>query len=357
MEVSPLVIKDLEAKVPIVQGGMGIGISLHKLAGAVAKEGGIGIISAAQIGFREPDFDKDPIGANLRAVKKEFDMAREIAPNGIIGFNIMVAMNHYEDYVREACNAGADIIISGAGLPVDLPKYVEGSSTKIAPIVSSEKAAKIILKLWDKKYKRTADMVVIEGAKAGGHLGFHFEELEVFDQKVYETEIKKIIALVRTYEEKFGVKIPVVLAGGMTDASDFENAFRLGADGIQVGTRFVTTEECDADIRFKEAYVKAKEEDIKIIKSPVGLPGRAIFNQAMQRVKDLGRLPHGLCHKCIKGCKQAEIPYCITELLINAAIGDTDNALLFCGADTYKIQKIETVKEVIDSFIFKKGCV
>ena len=357
MEVSPLVIKDLEAKVPIVQGGMGIGISLHKLAGAVAKEGGIGIISAAQIGFREPDFDKDPIGANLRALKKELMMAREIAPKGVIGFNIMVAMNHYEDYVREACNAGADIIISGAGLPVDLPKYVEGSSTKIAPIVSSEKAARIILKMWDKKYKRTADMVVIEGAKAGGHLGFHFEELEVFDQKVYETEIKKIIALVRTYEKKFGVKIPVVLAGGMTDASDFENALSLGADGIQVGTRFVTTEECDADIRFKEAYVNAKEEDIKIIKSPVGMPGRAIFNKAMERVKELGRLPHGLCHKCIKGCKQAEIPYCITELLIKAATGDTDNALLFCGADTYKIHKIETVKEVIDSFIFKKGCV
>ena len=227
MEVSPLVIKDLEAKVPIVQGGMGIGISLHKLAGAVAKEGGIGIISAAQIGFKEPDFDKDPFGANLRALKKELSMAREIAPEGVIGFNIMVAMNHYEDYVKEAAKAGADIIISGAGLPVDLPKYVEGYSTKIAPIVSSEKAAHIVLKFWDRKYKRTADMVVIEGAKAGGHLGFHFEELEVFDQKEYETEIKKIIALVRTYEKKFGVKIPVVLAGGMTDASDFENALSL----------------------------------------------------------------------------------------------------------------------------------
>ena len=357
MEFSPLIIKDLEAKIPIVQGGMGIGISLHRLAGAVAKEGGVGIISAAQIGFREPDFDKDPLKANLRALKKEYDMAREMAPEGVIGFNIMVAMNHYEDYVKEAAEAGADLIISGAGLPVNLPAYVEGYNTKIAPIVSSEKSAHVILKYWDKKYKRTADMVVIEGAKAGGHLGFHFEELEKFDQKEYEEEIKKIIQVVHTYGEKYGVKIPVVVAGGITSSADFRNALSLGADGIQVGTRFVTTEECDADIRYKEAYIHADKEDIRIVKSPVGMPGRAIYNEAMKRVERDGVIPHKGCHQCIKGCKVNEIPYCITELLINAAEGRVEDSLLFCGADAYLAERIETVKEVIDSFILKEDCV
>ena len=351
MEIKPLVISDKTADIPIVQGGMGIGISLHNLAGAVAKDGGVGIISAAQIGFNEPDFDKDPFAANLRAIKKEYDMAREISPDGVIGFNIMVAMNHYEDYVREAAKSGADIIISGAGLPVDLPSYVKGYDTKIAPIVSSVKAANIVLKLWDRKYKRTADMVVIEGAYAGGHLGFHFEEIENFDDKDYEEEIKKIISLVREYENKYNKKIPVVLAGGMTSKEDLLNAYKLGADGIQVGTRFVTTKECDADIKYKEAYINAEEKDIKIIKSPVGMPGRAIFNKAMRVVKRDGKIPLKSCHQCIKNCDRSSIPYCITELLINAAKGDVDNGLIFCGAKCYKQNKIETVKDVIDSFI------
>ena len=351
MEIKPLIIKDKTADIPIVQGGMGIGISLHGLAGAVAKEGGVGIISAAQIGFNEPDFDKDPFAANLRAIKKEYDKAREISPYGVIGFNIMVAMNHYEEYVKEAAKSGADIIISGAGLPVDLPSYIEGFDTKIAPIVSSVKAASIVLKYWDRKYKRTADMVVIEGAQAGGHLGFHFDELVDFDQKTYENEIKKIINLVREYEIKYNTKIPVVLAGGMTTSNDLENAYKLGADGIQVGTRFVTTKECDADIKYKEAYLSADKEDVKIIKSPVGMPGRAIYNEAMKSVERDGKIPIKSCHQCIKGCKKSEIPYCITELLIKAAKGDVDNGLIFCGAKVYKLNHIETVKEVIDSFI------
>ena len=357
MEIKPLIIKDKVAKIPIVQGGMGIGISLHNLAGAVAKVGGVGIISAAQIGFKEPDFDKDPFTANLRAIKKEYDKAREISPDGVIGFNIMVAMNHYEDYVKEVAKSGADIIISGAGLPVDLPSYIEGFDTKIAPIVSSVKAANIVLRYWDRKYKRTADMVVIEGAQAGGHLGFHFDELKDFNQKTYENEMKKIIKLVREYEVKYNRKIPVVVAGGMTDHNDLVNAFNIGADGIQVGTRFVTTKECDADIRYKEAYIKSTKDDIRIIKSPVGMPGRAIYNEAMRMVERDGRIPIKSCHQCIKGCKRSEIPYCITELLIKAATGDVDNGLIFCGAKGYELDHIETVKDVIDSFISGEVCV
>lgn len=349
MNVSPLVIGNKIAKVPVVQGGMGIGVSLHKLAGAVAKEGGIGIISAAQIGFREPDFETNTKEANLRAIGKELNLAREIAPEGFIGFNIMVAMQHYEDYVREAVAQGADIIISGAGLPTNLPGYVGDSDVKIAPIVSTEKSANVILKYWDKKYQRTADMVVIEGPKAGGHLGFRKEQLGWYDDATYDQEIKKIMAVVRQYAEKYECDIPVVVAGGISDAARVAHAFELGANGVQVASRFVTTEECDADIRYKKTYLNAREEDIVIVKSPVGMPGRAIANPFMEKVGKERRIAPKSCRGCLIKCKLNEIPYCITEALINAANGDVDNALLFCGADAYKANRIETVKEVIDS--------
>lgn len=349
MNISPLIIGNKTAEIPVVQGGMGVGISLHRLAGAVAREGGVGIISAAQIGFCEPDFVKNPKQANIRAIGKELQLAREIAPDGVIGFNIMVAMRYYEDYVREAAKQGADIIISGAGLPTDLPAYTAGTDTKIAPIVSTEKSAHVILKYWDKKYKRTADMVVIEGPKAGGHLGFQTEQLEQFGGAAYDEEIRKIMQVVRQYAEKYQCTIPVILAGGIYDASGVAHALELGADGVQVASRFVTTEECDADIRYKEAYLHAGKEDIVIVKSPVGMPGRAIANPFMAKVAEKGRIAPKTCRQCLAKCSPDEIPYCITEALINAARGNVDEALLFCGSEAYRAERIETVKEVIKS--------
>lgn len=350
-----LVIGKRTAKYPVIQGGMGVGISLHNLAGAVAKEGGIGIISTAQIGFQEPDFDINPLEANLRAVKSEFEKARAIAPEGIIGFNIMVATRGYEKYVKAAVEAGADLIISGAGLPVDLPEYTKGSKTKIAPIVSSKKSAGVILKYWDRKYGTTADLVVVEGPKAGGHLGFSREQIEEFETKSFDDEIREVFAVVAEYEKKYEKKIPVVVAGGISTKEEAEHAFALGADGIQVASRFVTTEECDADIRYKEAYLNASKEDIVIVKSPVGMPGRAILNSFMKRVMSGEMIPHTACHACLAKCKPKEIPYCITEALIKAAKGKVDEALLFCGANAYRAEKIETVKEVIQSFFFDKN--
>lgn len=278
LEEKGLRIGEKQLKVPIIQGGMGVGISLGRLAGSVAKEGAVGIISAAQIGYQEPDFDTDARKANLRAIGKEMEKARAISPDGIIGFNIMVAMRHYEDYVREAVRAGTDLIISGAGLPTELPKYVAGSSVQIAPIVSTEKSAKVILKYWDKKYRRTADVLVIEGPSAGGHLGFTKKQIAYYDVETYAGEIKKIKNVVREYEERYGRKIPLFLAGGIENHGDVNRALSLGMDGVQVATRFVTTKECDADQRYKEAYLNATEEDIVIVKSPVGMPGRAILN-------------------------------------------------------------------------------
>lgn len=351
MKSEPLVIGNITAKLPIIQGGMGVGISLGNLAGTVAKEGGVGIISAAQIGYREPDFEQDAKKANVRAIHSEYEKARAIAPEGVIGFNIMVAMKHYEEYVKEVAKTGADLIISGAGIPTELPALVEGFDIKIAPIVSTDKSAKVVLKYWDKKYHCTADMVVIEGPKAGGHLGFHKEQLEEFTDTVYDAEIKAIIDTVHTYEEKYQCKIPVIVAGGIENAAQVAHAMEMGADGVQVATRFVTTQECDADIRYKEAYLNAKEEDIVIVKSPVGMPGRAIRNSFMERVMSGEKITPSSCRGCLRKCNPAEIPYCITEALINAAKGNVDEALLFCGAYAYQAQQIETVKSVMDSLL------
>jgi len=347
--MKPLKMGNIEAKVPVIQGGMGIGISLGGLAGAVALEGGIGIISAAQIGYREPDFDTNTKAANLRAIKKEYEIARNIAPEGVIGFNLMVAMRHYEDYVRAAVEAGADLIVSGAGLPTDLPEIVGDAQVKLAPIVSTEKSAKVILKYWDKKYKRIPDLLVIEGPLAGGHLGFAREKLEKFEEPAaYAGEVKRILAVVRDYEKLYGKKIPTALGGGIDTPEAVRDAFSLGADAVQAATRFVTTEECDADIRYKESYIKARKEDIIIVKSPVGMPGRAINNEMIRRVAAGEKIPHSPCHRCLHQCNPAQIPYCITDALIHAAKGEVEDALLFCGANAYKADKIETVKEVID---------
>ena len=343
-------------QVPVIQGGMGVGISLSGLAGAVAKEGGLGLISAAQIGFREPDFDRHPLEANKRAMKTELEIARRIAPDGLIGFNIMTAMRHYEEYVKTAVEAGADIIVSGAGLPTELPRFVqetqqEGKRPMLAPIVSTEKAASVILKYWDRKYGIVPELLVIEGPKAGGHLGFTREQLEQFEDSVYEDEIRKISAVVRSYEEKYGRKIWLAVGGGINTKEQADRASALGADLSQVASRFVTTEECDADIRYKEAYLQAEKEDIVIVKSPVGMPGRAIKNSFMKRVMAGEKIPHSPCHGCLAKCSPAEIPYCITDALVHAANGNTEEALLFCGANVYQAKKIETVKEVIDSLV------
>ncbi len=347
--MKPLVIGDLTAPIPVIQGGMGVGISLHQLAGSVAAAGGIGVISTAQIGFRYPEFDLHPIETNLRAIKDEIEKARAIAKGGIIGVNIMVATRNYEEYVKAAVAAGVDLIISGAGLPMKLPALTAGAKTKIAPIVSSVKSAEVICKYWLKKYDRLPDMVVIEGPEAGGHLGFSKEQLETFTKESYDEEIRQIVEHVNQYATEHGVKIPVVVAGGIYTREDAEHACSLGADGVQMATRFVTTYECDAPEAYKQAYIQAKKEDIIIVQSPVGMPGRAIRNPFMEKAKQ-GRVPHGRCHLCVSTCKPDETPYCITEALVSAAEGRTEDALLFCGSNAYRAKQLEHVEDIMREF-------
>lgn len=351
MKLNSLKIGDLIAKVPIIQGGMGVGVSLSSLAGAVAKEGAIGVISAAQPGYLESDFGIDSLKANIRSLGKHIKRAKSISNNGIIGVNIMCATRNYEDYVKCAIDNGADLIISGAGLPTDLPKFTEGSNIKLAPIVSPPKSASVILKMWDRRYGRTADMVIIEGPKAGGHLGFSNDSILEYVSKGYDKEVLEIIDIVKEYEEKYNKKIPVIFAGGVYDRSDIDHYISLGCSGVQMATRFVATEECDAHINFKMAYINSKKEDIMIVKSPVGMPGRAISNKFMEERK-VTKEKISKCYKCLKKCDMATIPYCITGALVRAVKGDVENSLVFCGENAYRLDKITTVKELIKELAY-----
>lgn len=317
---------------------------------APAQAGGIGVISAAQPGWRDPEFARDPLSANLRALAFHIRRAKEISNGGIIGVNIMCALTHYEEYVRCCIENGADLIISGAGLPTDLPKYTAGSSIKLAPIVSPPRTAKVLLKLWDNHYHRVPDLVVIEGPAAGGHLGYSAETVEETARRGYDDEIREILQIVHGYEEKYACTIPVVFAGGVYTHEDILHYLSLGCAGVQMATRFVVTEECDADPRYKQAYLNAKKEDITIMHSPVGMPGRAIRNPFLtEREQEREKISH--CYQCLKKCDKVSIPYCITTALARAADGDTDNALLFCGENAWRLDHMTTVPELMAELV------
>lgn len=319
------------ASIPIIQGGMGVGVSRSSLAGAVAKEGGIGVISTAQIGYDEEGFEGHENECNLRAIDKHIARAKELAQGaGLIGVNIMVALRHYKEHVKEAVKAKADLIICGAGLPVDLPgivraaieefHYKKEEAPALAPIVSSEKAARIILKMWEKKYDCLPDLIIVEGPKAGGHLGFSKEQLAEITPEQYDEEIRRIIACTKEFAEKHEKHIPVILAGGIFDSKDVAHALALGAEGVQVASRFVATYECDASDAYKQAYIWANEEDVQIVQSPVGMPGRALRNRFIQQVEEK-KEPILKCYQCLEHCNPAKVPYCITRALVNAVKG------------------------------------
>ncbi|WP_035586450.1 NAD(P)H-dependent flavin oxidoreductase [Hippea jasoniae] len=352
-DIPALKMKDKVAKIPIIQGGMGVGISLSNLASAVAKEGAIGVISAAEIGMiEEDDFFINPQQANERALRKEIKRAREKAEGGIIGINIMVAMSEFYRLCEVAIEEQADIIFAGAGLPLDIPyEKLKGSNTAFGVIVSSDRACKLIFRYWDRHYKDIPDCVVVEGPMAGGHLGFKPEQL--FDPDyALENIVPPIIEAVKPFEKKYSKKVPVVAAGGIYTGEDIYRFIdEIGVDGVQMGTRFVATHECDADVRFKEAYIKAKKEDVVIIKSPVGLPGRAIKNKFLEEVEKGKKQPFKCIWQCLKGCDYKKAPYCITQALVNAQKGRFAGGFAFAGANVYRVDRIVSVKELIQELI------
>ncbi len=343
-----LKIRDINVKLPIIQGGMGIGVSMSKLAAAVANEGGIGIISGAQPGYKEDNFRTDNNEANVQGLIKEIRKAKELAPNGFIGVNFLAASKNYTDLVMAAVKEKADLIISGAGLPKTLPDLVKGSTTKIAPIVSSGKAAATIAKIWDRKYDFLPDAVIVEGPLAGGHLGFHPDQLNAGDLPNLKDLVVEVVDALKPYEEKYGRKVAVIAAGGVFSGGDMAEMLEAGAAGVQMATRFVPTEECDAHENFKQAYLDATEDDIEIIVSPVGLPGRAVRNRFTEMAKE-GAHKVTRCYTCLKGCNPATTPYCITDALVASVEGDTENGLVFVGQNAYKLHEMSTVHDVIES--------
>ena len=352
MNIKPLKIGDLVANIPIIQGGMGVGVSLSNLAGNVAKHGAIGVVSAAHPGYLEEDFEKNTLAANIRGLTKHIKRAKEISSNGIIGVNVMVAMNNYIEHVKTAIEAGADLIISGAGLPLNLPEITKGSSIKIAPIVSSSKAARIVLTYWKKHFNRTADAVIVEGPMAGGHLGFKKDKIED-ETKNFDKNVQSVIEEVKNFENEFNKPIPVIVAGGVFTHEDMMKYLNLGASGVQVATQFVATHECDAHINFKNAFVNCKKEDIELTISPVGMPGRAIRNKLTETLKTQ-RVKITKCYDCLIPCNPASTPYCISSALIKAVKGDVENGLVFCGANAYRINKISSVEEILNKLIGKQ---
>ncbi|MCM1227226.1 MAG: nitronate monooxygenase family protein [Clostridium sp.] len=344
MSMEGIKIGKKKSRLPIIQGGMGVGVSLHQLAGTVAAEGGIGIISTADIGFKEPDFSQRPQEADIRALRKEISMARKLAGDGILGVNVMCACTHYDEIVKEAAANKIDLVISGAGLPLNLPELVN-EDTAIAPIVSSARALKLICRRWKKNYNRLPDIVIVEGPEAGGHLGFSFSELENRNKTLYEI-LTEVISLAREIGAENSTEIPVIAAGGIYDKTDIERCLSLGADGVQMATRFVATEECDADPAFKQSYINAVQNDIEIIHSPVGMPGRAIRNAFLKRVEKV-RDKITRCTGCLKCCHLDEARYCITNALIRSVRGDTENGLVFCGSNASRIHEITTVRKLL----------
>ena len=356
MEIPKLKIGELEAKIPIIQGGMGVGISLSGLASAVAKVGAIGIIAAAGVGMLEPDFTTNFKEANKRALRKEIRNAKEMT-NGIIGVNIMVASSDFDDLSQMAVEEGADIVFLGAGLPLRNPNTLpldrlRKASTKVVPIVSCARAANIIFKYWARNYNHVPDAVVVEGPLAGGHLGFKKEQINDSNYAL-EKILPEVISVIRIFEERFNRKIPVIAAGGIYTGADIYKMMQLGASGVQMATRFVATYECDADIKFKETYINCEKEDLIIIDSPVGLPGRAIQNKFLEEVAMGVRKPFKCPWQCLKTCNFEDSPYCIAAALTNAKKGNLGEGFAFAGANAYKVDKIVSVKELIDTLLIE----
>lgn len=343
-------IGDLQINVPVIQGGMGIGISLSGLAAAVADQGGVGVISAVGVGMFEKDFSRNSIQANIRALKREINTARE-KTKGVIGVNIMVALTNFSDLVKTSIAEKADIIFSGAGLPLNLPSFLnKESKTKLAPIVSSGRAAALICKKWKEGYDYLPDAVVVEGPKAGGHLGFKPEQLENPDFAL-EKLVPEVVSEVKSFEEKYHTSIPVIAAGGIYSGSDIMKIMDLGATGVQLGTRFVTTHECDASEKFKLTYINSTESDIEIIKSPVGMPGRAIRNEFIEKINRGEKRPVKCPYKCLKTCDVEKTPYCIFAALMSAMKGNFFNGYAFAGSNAWRTTKIISVKETFDALI------
>ncbi len=339
-------IGNLEIPLPIIQGGMGVCVSLSGLAAAVANEGGIGVISSVGIGMTEADYKKNFSQANKTALRKEIRKARE-KTDGILGVNIMMAVTDYEDLLRISIEEGIDVVFVGAGLPLKKPEYLDNSQTKFVPKVSSSRAAKILFRHWSEKYNRVPDAIVIEGSLCGGHIGFKKADIENNKLTSLAEIVSETVKEMDIYEQKHGIEIPVIAAGGIYSGKDILDIMNSGAKAVKMGTRFVTTTECDVSDAFKQNYVKCTKDDITIIDSPVGLPGRVLTNDFVKEIQAGKQKPVNCQWKCLKTCDFKNVQFCIAEALFNAAQGDFTHGFSFAGTNAYLAEEIISVRETI----------
>jgi NAD(P)H-dependent flavin oxidoreductase YrpB (nitropropane dioxygenase family) len=353
----PLKIGKHVAPIPIIQGGMGVGISLSGLASAVANQGGVGVIAAAGIGRLEPDFSKNLKDADKRAMRKQIREAKlkSAGSAGLIGVNIMMALTDFDDFLKVSVEEEVDVAFIGAGLPLRLPETFgldafRYSRTAFVPKVSTARAVRSTFTFWDKRYQLVPDGVVIEGPLAGGHLGFSASEIPDPEFSL-EKILPEVVEIVEPFQQKYGRSIPVIAAGGIYSGQDIHRMLSMGVSAVKMGTRFVATHECDAHLRFKESFISCEPDDLVIIKSPVGIPGRAIRNTLLTEVVNGIRRPFKCAWRCLHTCDSRKAPYCILERLYNAQRGDLHEGFAFAGANAHRVDKIVSVKELFDSLL------
>jgi NAD(P)H-dependent flavin oxidoreductase YrpB (nitropropane dioxygenase family) len=348
-EFKDLCIGDLKIQIPIIQGGMGVRVSNSSLVSAVSNEGALGVIAAVglgeEVGNKELSYPERSCVSFTESIRQTRSKTK--SPFGV---NIMCVLTNYEDLVNIAQNESVDVIISGAGMPLRLPALIKNSKTKLIPIVSSARAANIICSTWKRRYKRLPDALILEGPLAGGHLGYSLAELEDKENVSLENILPKVVSVVRGFENG-AVKIPVIAAGGIFDGKDIAKFIRLGASGVQMGTRFVCTHECDVAAEYKETYLAAQVEDIVVIKSPVGLPGRVIRNEFVKRIVQGERMDFNCEYHCLYTCDPKKVNYCIAKALLNASRGQMQKGFAMCGSNAYRIKDIVSVKELISELV------
>lgn len=340
--IPSLRIGNLEINPPIIQGGMGVRVSRSGLASAVANEGCVGVIASVGLGDYENTPKSGFVEVCNNAMRYEIRRARLLS-NGIIGVNVMVVLSNYEELVKVCVEEKVDLLICGSGLPLDLPKLIGETDIKLVPIVSSARALNIIYRKWKQNYNKIPDAVIIEGPLAGGHLGYSYDDI-LNEKYNLEQLVIELVEFVKTLEEN----IPVIAAGGIFDGNDIAKFLKLGASGVQMATRFVCTHECDVDDNFKQVYIHSKKEDIVIINSPVGLPGRAIKNDFVEKIMQGETIPFKCPHRCLRSCDPRTAPYCIARVLGDASKGILDTSFVFAGANAYRCDKIVSVKELIN---------
>ena len=349
MKVPKLQIGSITADVPIVQGGMGVRVSLSSMASAVANQGGIGTISSIGLGdanAKADRYEKESRDALVEEIRKAKSMT-----DGHLAINFMGVLSNVNDLIKASVNEGIRMIVFGAGLPVKLPAIVEDPDVNLVPITSSARVAELILRSWSRRYQKVPDAFILEGPLAGGHLGFSVEQLEHSDDFSLEVLLPEVLAAVKPYEDQFGKKIPIIVAGGIYTGWDIAKMLSLGASGVQMGTRFVATEECDVAPEFKQAYIDAKKEDIVIIKSPVGMPGRAINNQFLKDLGEGGKIKISCPYRCLTACEIKTARYCIANALLNSYFGKVEDGLIFAGQNAYRVEKVVSVEALFNELL------